>query len=260
MKCKICNSQSKEIFKGRILNKYDTIYFHCEKCGFLCTEEPHWLEEAYADSMNLSDTGILLRNISLSRSASAIIYFFFNKKAKFLDYAGGYGVFARLMRDIGFDFFWHDPYTKNILARGFEGNDLEKYELITSFESFEHFLNPLVEIEKMLKISKNIFFSTTLLPSPIPVPSKWWYYGLEHGQHIAFYSKKTLEFIAKKYNLNYYVFGHVHLFTSKKINSLLYKIIVVAAFFGLSRIIMIIMKSKTFSDMQYIISKITKHE
>ncbi len=38
----------------------------------------------------------------------------------FLDYAGGYGVFTRLMRDIGFDFYWHDPYTQNLFANGFE--------------------------------------------------------------------------------------------------------------------------------------------
>lgn len=260
MNCKICNSQSKEIFKGRILNKYDVAYFHCENCGFMCTEEPHWLEEAYADSMNLSDTGILLRNIYLSRSASAIIYFFFNKKAKFLDYAGGYGVFTRLMRDIGFDFFWHDPYTKNILARGFEGSEKENYELVTSFESFEHFVNPLVEIEKMLEISKNIIFSTTLTPSLIPKPEEWWYYGLEHGQHIAFYSQKTLEFIATKYKLNYYGFNNAHLITSKKIRPLLYKVLVIWAMLGLANVIRFGLKSKTFSDMQYIISKITKHE
>jgi len=258
MNCKICDSQTKEIFRGRILNKYDVAYFHCENCGFLCTENPYWLEEAYAESMNLSDTGILLRNLSLSKVASAIINFLFNKKARFLDYAGGYGVFTRLMRDIGFDFYWHDPRTKNILARGFEGNDQEKYELVTSFESFEHFSDPLAELEKILKISDNIFFSTTLLPSPIPKPSEWWYYGIEHGQHIAFYSPKTLRFIGKKYNLNCYSLGHTHLFTPKKINPLLVKFIMGVSLFGLFEIIKRRMKSKTFSDMRDIILKISK--
>ncbi len=48
----------------------------------------------------------------------------------------------------------------------------------------------------MLKISRNILFTTTLLPSPMPQPGTWWYYGLEHGQHISFYSLETLQSIA----------------------------------------------------------------
>ncbi|MDO9231859.1 MAG: class I SAM-dependent methyltransferase [bacterium] len=258
MNCKICNSKIKEIFKGRILNKYDAAYFHCENCGFLCTEEPYWLKEAYEDSMNLSDTGILLRNIALSKYASVIIYFLFDKKAKFLDYAGGYGIFTRLMRDIGFDFFWHDPYTKNILAQGFEGTDQEKYELVTSFESFEHFSNPLAELEKLLKTSKSIFFSTGLLINPVPSPDKWWYYGLEHGQHVSFYSLKTLQYIANKYHLNLYSRGNLHLFTAKKINKFLYKFLTMFSNFGLFLFVKNLINSKTFTDMQAIVKKLKK--
>jgi len=119
-----------------------------------------------------------------------LLALFFNKNGKFLDFAGGYGVFVRLMRDIGFDFVLYDKYTQNLFAKGFEYNPSHKIEAITTFESFEHFAKPMDEIESMLKISKNIIFSTELLPDPIPKPEDWWYYGLEHGQHISFYSKK----------------------------------------------------------------------
>jgi len=120
------------------------------------------------------------------------------------------------MRDIGFDFYWNDKYTQNIFARGFEGGLLDNYEAITTFESFEHFVEPIKEIENMLLISKNIIFTTELLPSPVvPYPDKWWYYGLEHGQHISFYSEKTLNYIAKKYNLFLYKVGSIHLLHKK---------------------------------------------
>ena len=56
----------------------------------------------------------------------------------------------------------------------------------------------------MLKISKNILFTTTLLPSPVPKPGTWWYYGLEHGQHVSFYSLETLQSIAKHFNLHFF--------------------------------------------------------
>jgi len=72
-----------------------------------------------------------------------------------------------------------------LLARGFETTNKEyKYELVTAFEVFEHFAEPIQEFESMIKFSDNIIFSTELLPSLVPKPEKWWYYGLGHGQHI----------------------------------------------------------------------------
>jgi len=215
--CKICNSRSDFIFDATILNKYPVKYYYCNNCGFLQTEEPFWLKEVYESPINTSDTGYLIRNIYLSKRLLALLYLFFDRKAKFLDYAAGYGVFVRLMRDEGFNFYWQDKYTQNLFARGFEYNGKDEIEAITTFESFEHFVNPIEEIEKMLNISKNIIFTTELLPHPIPKPGEWWYYGLEHGQHISFYSEKTLHFIAKKYGLNYYNFHKLHFITPRKV-------------------------------------------
>ena len=70
--------------------------------------------------MNIEDTGIIKRNILLAKRTSAILFFLFNKKESFLDYGGGYGLFVRLMRDGGFNFYWNDPFTENLFARGFE--------------------------------------------------------------------------------------------------------------------------------------------
>jgi hypothetical protein len=246
MTCKICNQQTKQMFTAKMLNKYDIKYFYCEHCGFLQTEEPYWIEEAYSDSINVSDTGYMQRNLWLSPKNTILLSLFFDKNGKYLDYAGGYGVFTRMMRDIGFDFYWDDKYTANLFARGFEYRG-EPIQAITTFESFEHFVNPLDEIEKMLSISKNIIFSTELLPNPIPKPEDWWYYGLDHGQHISFYSEKTFEFIAKNYNLNYANSGGLHLLTEKKISNLQLKVLKLSKF-GLHKILQRQLKSKTWED------------
>jgi len=100
MKCKICRSNSNKIFNAIIINKYKIDYFKCDNCGFLQVEEPYWLEEAYKSPINDSDTGLLERNIYLSRKVSVILYFLFKKDGNYLDYGGGYGIFTRLMRDI----------------------------------------------------------------------------------------------------------------------------------------------------------------
>jgi len=224
MKCKICKSKSDEVFTSKILSRHDIAYFLCRNCGFLQTEEPYWLEESYQESVNISDTGYMSRNIYLSRVSSVLIYLFFNRKARFIDYGGGYGVFVRLMRDIGFNFYWQDTYTTNLFARGFEA-ETPPYELVTSFETFEHFVEPDKEIRIMLELGDNILFSTELYGDTVPLPNEWHYYGFTHGQHISFYNIKTLQYIAQKYSLRLWSNGSsLHLLTKQKINSNLLKL------------------------------------
>ena len=216
MNCKICNNKTQKIFNAKVLYKYEVDYFQCTVCGFAQTEQPHWLQEAYISSMNLSDTGVMQRSERMSKVVTSIICLFLNKKGVFLDYAGGLGVFTRAMRDVGFNYFWNDPYTKNELARGFEGSLVEQYEAVTTFESFEHFENPLEEIEKILKLTNTIILSTDVISFPAPKHADWWYYGSEHGQHLSFYSIKSFQEIAKKYNLYYYNAMNVHVLSKKK--------------------------------------------
>ena len=250
MICKICNSNTQQIFTSKILKKYDVKYFKCDNCGYLFTEEPFWLEEAYSRSINLSDTGLLDRNIYFSKVLSVLIYFYFNKNGIFLDYAGGYGVFTRLMRDIGFDFYWHDPYTQNLFANGFEKDTKpdSKFELITAFEVFEHLINPKEELEKMLHYSNTIVFSTELMPKEIPDPKEWWYYGFNHGQHISFYSEKTLRTLANQFKLNYYNINGIHILTDRKFYNSVLMLMKKLRNFGLYQIVKKLVKSKTFSD------------
>ncbi|MDR2080563.1 MAG: class I SAM-dependent methyltransferase [Campylobacteraceae bacterium] len=250
MKCKICGTNNKYIFSAKILNKYNIKYFLCPNCGFLQTEEPYWIEEAYKNSINLSDTGYIQRNINLSKKVSILLRLLFCEYNKnYLDYAGGYGIFVRLMRDMGFNFYWSDKYTDNIFAKGFEYNDADTLKAVTTFESFEHFINPMNEIEKILLLSKNIIFTTELLPSIVPKSDQWWYYGLEHGQHVSFYQQKTMHFIAAYYKINYYNFNSLQLFTDKYIYfPLLISIVLKFTKFDFNEIFKIGLKSKTVSD------------
>jgi hypothetical protein len=249
LNCKICGHTSTLHFSETILKKYSGDYYFCENCKFLFAGNPGWLEEAYKSPINLTDTGLVGRNIHLSKVVSFLIYCLFDRTGKFLDYAGGYGLFTRLMRDTGFDFFWYDPYSTNLLSKGFEFNisSGEKAEVLTAFEVFEHLDNPLHEIEKMLNHSRNIFFSTELLPLPIPEPKDYWYYGFEHGQHIAFYSTYTLSFIARKYGLKYYNLGNLHLFSDRNFSATYLKILKKTARY-LYPLLKLTLKSRTFED------------
>ena len=226
MKCNICDSPTNTFATARVLKKYNVEYFQCSNCGFVQTEAPYWLDEAYSEAIASSDVGMLSRSTMFSNAANNIIFNLFNHNAKFLDYGGGYGVFVRMMRDFGFDFYWHDKYCKNIFSQGFEAdeNSSYSYELVTAFEVFEHFVKPLEDIQKIFKFSRNILFSTKLLPAKNPKPSEWWYYALDEGQHISIYTSKALSIIAEKFNLNFYSNGDsLHLFTDKEIQPPIFK-------------------------------------
>ena len=184
-------------------------YFQCSFCDYVQTTEPFWLDEAYNRPINNVDTGLMMRSFWHRNITSTLIYILFNKRGLFLDFGGGFGVFVRLMRDIGFDFYWQDKHTENLFAKGFEFTESEQnsVELLTCFEAFEHFVEPAAELEKLLCISRNIILTTEFIPNPPPSPDEWWYYGSEHGQHIEFFQKKTFAYLAKKHSLHFYTNG-----------------------------------------------------
>jgi len=243
------------------MNKYKVSYFHCKNCGFLSTEDPYWLDEVYASPISKFDTGHIQRNINISKKLTILISVFFNGNNDFCDYAGGNGILVRMMRDIGINYFWEDMYATNLFASGFEldKNDVEKIEAVSVIECFEHFVNPLEDIEKMLLLSKNIIFTTELLPTPIPMPNEWWYYNLERGAHISFFSEKTLNYIANKYSLNYFNLGDIHILTENKNISNLKLNILRFTKLGLHKVLAKKYKSKIWDDCQYMIKKSNKY-
>jgi hypothetical protein len=250
MQCKICKGLSNIIFTQSVLKKYEVKYYQCSKCYFIQTEEPYWLGEAYENPINIEDTGIIERNNLLSKRTASILFFFFDYNGIFVDYAAGYGIFVRLMRDLGFDYYWTDIYTENIFARGFEYNSQNpnKIEAVTAFECFEHFSEPLQEIEKIFQISENIIFSTEVFNQTAP-PLSWEYYSFSHGQHVSFYSIQSLEYLAKKLNVNFYSNGKsFHMFSKKKINPTSFNLLLKASLTGLPIFIKKKLGSKTLED------------
>jgi len=210
-----------------MLGRHEVQYFRCEHCGFVQTEAPYWLDEAYAKAITKKDLGLVGRNITFATVCRALISVFFNTNAKYVDYGGGYGLFVRLMRDAGFDFFRYDKYCDNLFAEGLDVDEQGnvQYELVTAFEVFEHLAHPLDEIARMLQFSRNIFFSTELIPLNHPKPNEWSYYEPEYGQHTAFYTRQSLSINASKFHLNLYSNGKsLHLLTEKNISPCLFQL------------------------------------
>lgn len=220
--CRCCDGKTHKIFSAELLNK-EVLYFECIKCGYVQTEKPTWLDEAYANPINTSDTGIMERNLGNARLVRAVMPLLKMKKATVVDFAGGYGILVRLLRDKGINALWSDGYCKNLLSAGFEHSG-QAAELVTAFEVFEHFVDPQSELTKLFSTAPNVLLSTLIIPTPTPNIKDWLYYGLEHGQHIGFYRNATLQYLASKNNKYLYSDGKAyHLFTSKPISVLAWK-------------------------------------
>lgn len=215
--CRCCLEQSIQVFKALLLGKVVS-YFECSHCGYVQTETPFWLDQAYSSPINNCDTGIMLRNKANVGLVMATLNALNLKNCNVIDCAGGYGILVRLLRDRGINALWSDPYCKNLLAVGFEHAG-EDAHLVTAFEAFEHFVNPLVEFEIFFSIAPNLLISTELIATPTPSQDEWWYYGPDHGQHIGFFRLITLQMLAKKFNKYLISNGqNCHLFTDKPIS------------------------------------------
>jgi hypothetical protein len=220
MQSKITGGDTTLLFTAKILGKYDVKYYRCNETGFIQTEEPHWLDEAYSSAITQLDIGLPYRNYTLATRVGKILAENFDTKKTYLDYAGGYGLFTRLMRDKGFNFYHTDKYCQNLFANYFDLQDLKdnpKFELTTTFEVFEHLANPMEEIKQILQFSDSLLFSTELQPKNISKVDDWSYFSTETGQHVSFYTSEALEYIADKLGYNFYSDGSfLHLFTKHK--------------------------------------------
>lgn len=224
IQCNICHSDSQLLEKAVILDKYNVQYYSCTSCGFIQTETPYWLDEAYSSVIARSDIGLIGRNIKFSKFCSALIPLFYDPSASFLDYGGGNGMFVRLMRDKGFDFYWQDKYATNQFASGFDAPEGRKYSLLTSFEVFEHLPHPLEIIEDMFRYSQTIIFSTRVLPRWKVLPPEWWYFTLDTGQHVSLYSMESLHCIARKFSVQLSSNGiSLHIFSPRTIPGFILK-------------------------------------
>ena len=228
MTCPICESNASAYCSAEILGKYDVQYLRCSQCQYIFLDAPYWLEEAYGSAITKLDIGLITRNEFMVPLVKAVINKWFNPDSRFIDYGGGYGMLVRMMRDRGFDYYRQDIYCDNLYAESFDIKDVDpfKADILTAFEVFEHLVDPVAELKKMLMLSDAVLFSTEVQPFADVTPESWWYFIPETGQHVSLYSRKSLQALADQFGL-YYNWNeqNIHLYSRKKISNRAFKAI-----------------------------------
>lgn len=229
MICAVCHKPMHPSFTAKVLEKYQAEYHLCDGCGLLAVSEPHWLEEAYLRPIAGADTGIVMRNLALSRKAAAVLYWLAGERGggRYVDLAGGYGLFTRMMRDIGFDFYWSDKYSDNLIAPGFEYRpEVGPCRGVTAFEVLEHLTDPAPFVEEAFSFGADYFlFSTELFEGAPPAPERWNYYAFATGQHVAFYQRRTLLALARRLGLHFASANLLHVFSKQPIDEAVLQIL-----------------------------------
>ena len=230
MACPICSSSMEVSFTAQVLGKYLAQYEVCNSCGFLRAHEPHWLDESYSSAIAAADTGLVMRNFSIACKLAGVFYWILGERGegRYLDAAGGYGMLTRLMRDLGFNFYWADKYCNNLLVPGFEYSQaIGPCSAVTAIEVFEHLTDPAAFIEETLAFSgaQTLVFTTELYEGLPPQPDAWWYYAFATGQHIGFFQRRTLETLGARLGLQFSSANGIHIFSKTAVNERLLRVV-----------------------------------
>ena len=206
--CRLCGGALRLRFSQVVLGRHEVQYLACSGCGSLQTEAPYWLDEAYAQNLSNLDTGAAQRNLRNLAACAAVAQVLGLRRL--LDIGGGDGLLCRLLRDRGINCYVRDKYARPTYAQGFDEPDFEQPDLVLAFEVVEHLPDPAAELQAFFAHKPQaVLISTELYDGQA---AGWPYIAPESGQHVFFYSREALEFIAQRYGYTLLLSGEFMLF------------------------------------------------
>ena len=197
--CPLCKSNQEESFYTDSYREY----LKCSNCDFVFVPKIYHLSEederARYDTHNNDPMDDRYRNF-LSQLLNPLQEKI-SKGASGLDFGSGPGPTLSLMlEDFGHNVDLYDKfYAKNDVV--FE----KKFDFITASEVVEHLRHPMVELNRLMGLLKSngILAIMTQILTP-QVDFNQWYYKNDPS-HIGFFSEKTLNYLAKKWQSELYV-------------------------------------------------------
>lgn len=186
-------------------------YSRCGTCEFIFTEHfdgfssEQWIREVYNDDYAEVDPEYL--ELRPRQNARLVTTFLVGKRGTVtgLDFGGGSGFMASLLRGMGWQFDSYDPFGETHVSESLTGT----YNITTAFEVFEHLPDPAGAmasiVGRMSRGAMMILIGTGASNGMVNDPGRlaWWYAAPRNG-HVSLYSRKSLALLAGKFALQYY--------------------------------------------------------
>ena len=199
IKCRICKSPCVKKWDMKVRDRFEGPLYQCKGCDSLQFGGLDWLKDAYYGDYSIRfDEGRMLRNMVVYKLVRRLTKSFFDKDdILLLDYGSGEGVLCDLLKRSNKTKYIvgnYDPQVKRFseLPRG-------KFDIVMCIEVLEH-LKDVYEFYKNIKraLSTNgILICSTDLYQPNKHDKTWPYLSTEIGQHITFWTKKSIQYLKR---------------------------------------------------------------
>lgn len=186
-------------------------YYRCNSCGLLFTNafdnftSEGWVKYVYNnDYFSYLDLDYKIVRPQLNAEVLRAIASFLGKDNVIgVDYGGGNGSLASMMREKGFDYFSHDPYDYSDIPK----EKIGKFNLVSSYEVLEHTADPIKTFKEMFDLagSKVVFVLSTQCSHGLIDIDKHlcWNYVSPRNGHVSIYTNEVFLEIARKFSLQY---------------------------------------------------------
>lgn len=195
-KCPLCESEKTNQFL-ECEKPFKSMYHRCSICDLIYTDRSFLLNQDMEKSRydyhenNVDDVGYQ----NFLRRLIDPIQKYINNSLIGLDYGSGpEPALQELMKRDGYQVDIFDPIYANV-------SHADKYDFITSTEVVEHFYEPKKSFDHMLShLKENGILAIMTSVYDDSIDFKTWHYRYD-DTHVAFYTDKTLSWLASQYNL-----------------------------------------------------------
>jgi len=191
--------------KRLALSGYPVYYRRCSVCSFTFTtafdgwSHAEFREHIYNQDYITVDPDFAELRPAGNAKVMAETFQASRESMEILDYGGGSGMMADLLRKQGFSATTYDPFSE------FNAMPTERFDLIACFEVMEHVPSPKETVATMVSLLKDggaILFSTMVQPAGFEgIGLNWWYAGPRNG-HVSLYSTHALAHLFKPHGMN----------------------------------------------------------
>ncbi|HEY2660869.1 MAG TPA: class I SAM-dependent methyltransferase [Caulobacteraceae bacterium] len=223
--CKICGAEAlpfaavdfgKSCEPGRYpLGRYgvDIPYYRCVECHFIFTPTfdhftpEQWSGIVYNSDYAKVDPAYAAERPKLNAFVAEAYLKAIGERLVGLDFGGGNGAMASLLRRRGWAYDSVDPFGGGDYVSANGG-----YNFCTSFEVFEHVPDPRASLADLLRRCNPgrllVLIGTNVSDGMVSLKTglNWWYAAPRNG-HISLYSRDSIKILAREAGLGYFSLG-----------------------------------------------------